>query len=274
MRWACPWRGSELPEPGMPLGGTRGISRAWSPGQRLVDHVPGPIGGLRRVRRSQFGDPLGQFPVADLAELMSELLSHSGPELIAFCAEFLDLLACHGQVGVQAGGPCSAALGSCGDGARSCRWMAAWTCSRTPSAQTRPQNRVGAAVLPEADRRMVRAASRRQGTLTSQSRNLSKFSKPGSDHRSFHAHHTRSDTEPPDSTHSARCSPTGPDHAPGRGAQSPHDEAGSPRRRPPTATIEELGGTAFSARWITYGLTRHTPQRPIRHSSATRSDET
>ncbi|WP_329361207.1 hypothetical protein [Streptomyces sp. NBC_01483] len=64
----------------------------------------------------EFGDPLGQFPVADLVELMSELLSHRSPESIAFGAEFFDLLAGHGQVGVQAGGPCFAALDGCGDG--------------------------------------------------------------------------------------------------------------------------------------------------------------
>lgn len=64
----------------------------------------------------KFGDPLSQLPIADLIELMSEVLPHSGSELITFRAEFFDLLAGHGQVGVEAGGACPAALGRFGDG--------------------------------------------------------------------------------------------------------------------------------------------------------------
>ncbi|MET7491356.1 hypothetical protein [Streptomyces sp900116325] len=48
------------------------------------------------VGLGEFGDPLGQFPVADLVELMSGLLPHTAPKLIAFGAKFFDLFAGHG----------------------------------------------------------------------------------------------------------------------------------------------------------------------------------
>ncbi|MFE2228291.1 hypothetical protein [Streptomyces kronopolitis] len=82
----------------------------WPEFGQLVFELPVDFG--------EFGDPLGQFPVADLVKLMSEMLPHSGSELIMFRAEFFDLLAGHGQVGVEAGGACPAALGRFGDGSR------------------------------------------------------------------------------------------------------------------------------------------------------------
>ncbi|MCG0283988.1 hypothetical protein [Streptomyces sp. PSAA01] len=60
----------------------------WSESGEFVFELPVGFG--------EFADPLGQFPVADLVKLVSELLPHGGPELIAFGAEFLDLFPGHG----------------------------------------------------------------------------------------------------------------------------------------------------------------------------------